>query len=186
MTRARLKAVGFCAWTEEEGDPAFRYALDLARRHEARLDVFIFPTLPCDPHPPRGRSGELFAISSRDEVEIERRVRLYYDELLEDYLEVGYRLCRGDESPELRRCLFDREYDILVLPYLAEGCRFGVRSIEEFAHRMQCPVVLVGPGTEGGIHLNHPARLWLSELGLEGGEWKVVPEPGEAPAAQAS
>lgn len=175
MTRARLKAVGFCAWMNEVGDRAFRFALDLARRHHAQFDIFIFPSLPSVPHAPRGRSGERFAIPDELAIETEKQVRLYYDELLGDYLDAGYRLCLGDESPELRRCLFDRQYDILVLPYESEGSLFGERSIEEFAHRMQCPVVLVGPvgGTE--IHLNQPARLWLTELGLEKRVWSAIP-----------
>jgi hypothetical protein len=182
MTRARLKAVGFCAWMNEVGDRAFRFALDLARRHHAQLDVFIFPCFPCVPHAPRGRSGELFEMSEEDAIEAEKEVRLYYDDLLGDYVDVGYRLCLGDESPELRRCLFDREYDILVLPYEERGGRFGERTVEEFAHRMQCPVVLVGADGEDEVHVNSPARLWLAELGLDGRPWRPLPMPAGAPA----
>jgi hypothetical protein len=175
MTRAHLKAVGFCAWMNETGDQAFRFALDLARRHQAQLDIFIFPCFPCVSHEPRGRSGELFEMSDEEAIEAEKQVRLYYDDLLGDYLAAGYRLCLGDESPELRRCLFDREYDILVLPYEAEDAPFGEVSVEEFANRLQCPVVLVGPGGAAGVHVNHPARLWVTELGLEDGKWTTLP-----------
>jgi len=184
MTRARLKAVGFCAWMNEIGDRAFRFALDLARRHQAQLDIFIFPCFPCVPHEPRGRSGELYDMSDEEAVEAEKEVRLYYDERLGDYLDAGYRLCLGDESPELRRCLFDRQYDILVLPYETRGGSFGERTIEDFAHRMQCPVVLVGPGDE--IHVNPPARLWLAELGLDRREWKPLPVPEGDPVTRSA
>ena len=180
MTKARLKAVGFCAWMNKVGDRAFRFGLDLARRHRSQFDIFIFPTFPCVPHAPRGRSGELFEISEEEAIEVEKEVRLYYDDLLEDWLDAGYRLCLGDEAPELRRCLFDRQYDILVLPYESENCLFGERTIEEFAHRMQCPVVLVGPEPDA-IHLNSPARLWLAELGLEDRPWSSVPVPNPVP-----
>jgi hypothetical protein len=186
MTRARLKAVGFCAWMNEVGDRAFRFALGLARRHGAPLDVFIFPCFPCLPHSPRGRSGELFTIPDAEAIEIEKQVRLYYDERLGDYLDVGYRLCLGDEAPELRRCLFDRQYDILVLPYDAENTLFGERPVEEFALRMQCPVVLVGPGGETEIRLNPPARLWLAELGLADGDWSPIPRIAGEPAARST
>lgn len=184
MPRARLKAVGFCAWMNEIGDRAFRYALDLAKRHHTQLDIFIFPCFPCLPHERRGRAGELFDMSEEEMIEAEKEVRLYYDDRLGDYLEAGYRLCLGDEAPELRRCLFDRQYDILVLPYEKPGCRFGERTIEEFAHRMQCPVVLVGPAGETEFHLNRPARLWLTELGLDEAKWSDLP-PVAAPAKRA-
>ncbi len=146
MTRAGMNAVGYCARMTTVGDWAFRFALDLARRHDTQLDIFFFPTSPCEEHDPRGRRGERFEIADRDAVEIERRVRLYYDELLGDYVKVGFRLCLGDEAPELRRCLFDREYDVLVLGYEKRLCPFGERSIEDFSDLMQCPVVLIGPG----------------------------------------
>ena len=177
MTKARLTAVGFCAWMDEVGDRAFEYALGLARRHRAQLDIFIFPYFPNLCHPPRGRRGELYRISDAAAVEAEKQVRLYYDELLGDYLEVGYRLCLGDEAPELRRCLFDRQYDVLVLPYETRHGRFGERTVEEFAQRMQGPVVLVGAVGRTKYHLNAPARLWLSELGLADREWTPLPVP---------
>jgi hypothetical protein len=170
-----LKAVGYCAWVGEVGDRAFRFALDLARRHGAQLDIFIFPDFPGHPHAPRGRAGELYEITDARAVEVERSVRLYYDEMLGDYLDAGYRLCLGDEAPELRRCLFDRQYDVLVLPYESEGCRFGRGPIEDFARRLQCPVVLVGPGDRPEVHVNPPAKLWLTELGLSPGTWLPLP-----------
>jgi hypothetical protein len=185
MTKARLKAVGFCAWVGEVGDRAFAFALDLARRHRAQLDIFIFPSFPGRPHAPRGRSGERFRLPEEESVEIEKQVRLYYEDLLGDYLDAGYRLCLGDEAPELRRCLFDRQYDVLVLPYESSGCRFGERTIEEFAQRMQGPVLLVGPVDGCSIHVNHPARLWLSELGLGDGDWAGLPLESTAGAGEA-
>lgn len=186
MTRARLTAVGFCAFLDESGDRAFQFALDLARRHHAQFDIFIFPFFPNVPHPPRGRRGELYEISDEAAVEAEKQVRFYYDEKLGDYLDAGYRLCLGDEAPELRRCLFDRQYDVLVLPYEEQGARFGNWSVEEFAQRMQCPVVLVGPVGDTGVHINQPARLWLSELGLDEQTWSPIPVIEEAPSVQSS
>lgn len=185
MPRARLKAIGFCAFMTEVGDRAFEFALDVARRHRAQLDVFIFPCAPCLKHDPRGRSGKLFTMSEAEMIEAEKKVRLYYDDKLGDYIDAGYRLCLGDEAPELRRCLFDRQYDILVLPYEEKGGVFGERPIEEFANRMQCPVVLVGPVGETEVHVNRPARLWLTELGLDDTPWTDLPLPvAETPAGK--
>jgi len=176
MTQARLSAVGYCARMTTVGDWAFQFALDLARRHDARLDIFFFPTSPCEEHESRGRRGESFDLADRDAIEIERQVRLYYDELLGDYVEAGFRLCLGDEAPELRRCLFDREYDVLLLAYEKRLCPFGERSIEEFSELMQCPVVLVGPGSRNEIYLNQPAKLWTADLGLVDKEWISISE----------
>ncbi len=184
MPRARLRAVGFCAWMNEVGDEAFAYALKIARKHEAQLDIFIFPCFPCLDHETRGRSGELLDMSEEEMIEAEKKVRIYYDEKLGDYLKAGYRLCLGDEAPELRRCLFDRQYDILVLPYEKPDCRFGAHTIEEFAHRMQCPVVLVGEVGDTPCHINRPARLWLTELGLAEGGYTDLPLPEHAPIAK--
>jgi hypothetical protein len=80
----------------------------------------------------------------------------------------------GDENPELRRCLFDHQFDVLILPYESRKCLFGVRPIEAFAQRLQCPVVLVGPVGGREVHLNQPAHLWLEELGLEDGQWAAL------------
>jgi len=176
MTRARLNAVGYCARMTPVGDWAFQLALDLARRYDAQLDIFIFPTHPCEEHEPRGARGDRAGISDQDAIDIEREVRLYYDELLGDYVKVGFRLCLGDEAPELKRCLFGREYDVLMLAYEKRLCPFGERPIEEFADRMQCPVVLVGPGSRNEIYLNSPAELWTADLGLDDREWKPIRE----------
>ena len=157
------------------GDQAFRFARNLARRHAVPLDIFVFPTSPCEQHEERGRRGEGIALSERDQVEVERDVRLYYDDLLDAQdLDVGFRLCLGDEAPELRSCLFDRQFDILVLAYEKRLCPFGEQSIEEFALSMACPVVLVGPGLREEVHLNVPATLWVEALGLDERAWKPI------------
>lgn len=175
MTTKRIQAIGICARMTEVGDRAFRFARDLARRYAVPLDIFVFPTSPCEEHERRGRRGENVDLSEQDQVNIERETRFYYDELLEDEdLDVGFRLCLGDEAPELRSCLFDRQFDILVLAYEKRLCPFGEQSIEEFARSMACPVVLVGPGQREEIHLNSPATLWIEGLGLADGAWKPI------------
>lgn len=186
MTRASLKAVGFCAWRTEVGDRALDYALSLARRHGIRLDIFIFPSAPTVPHPSRGRHGERLEDTEVDVVELERQVRLYYEDRLGDYIEVGFRVCLGDEAPELRRCLLGREADVLVLPYEVEGCRFGEQTIEAFARHMPCPVVLVGPVGDTELHVNPPAELWTTELELDRRPWQALPSNEETPAAPGS
>jgi hypothetical protein len=159
------------------GDWAFSYALELAVEHDVRLDVFFFPQTPGEGHPSRGRRGELADLSSEQKVSLEKDFRLYYDKLLGDFVNVGFRLCEGDEDPELRRCLLIRkEYDVLVVPYEAVGWRFGTKTIEEFAESMPCPAVLVGPDRPDQFAVNSAARLWLDRIGLEGADVRLLEE----------
>ncbi len=175
MTMQTIQGVGYCARMTEAGDWAFNFALDLAVRHDVRLDIFFFPVPPSQPHVPRGRRGELAPLSEARQIALERDVRLYYDQLLGDFVNVGFRLCEGDEEPELRRCLLvRREYDVLVLPYEGYRCRFGSRRIEEFAESLSCPVVLVGPERADQLYLNTPGALHTEALGLGPGEWAPV------------
>ena len=172
MTVKRLSGVGYCARLSPVGDWAFGYALRLAQRQDVRLNIFFFPTAPCKAHTGRGRHGERLRVGEEEEIELERWVRLYYDDRLGDFVNVGFRLCEGDEEPELLRCLLIRkDYDVLVLAYERRGCPFGRRPIEEFAQHMACPIVLVGPDRSDQYYLNTPARLWADTLALGEGEW---------------
>ena len=168
MTVQAIRGVGYCARMTRSGDWAFDFSLDLAERFDVRLDIFFFPTAPSRPHPSRGRHGELADVSEDQKVEMEKNVRLYYDQVLGDFVNVGFRLCEGDEDPELRRCLLVRkEYDVLVLAYEGYLGKFGTRSIEEFAESMPCPIVLVGPERPTQFFVNTPAGVWLERLGLD-------------------
>jgi hypothetical protein len=177
MTVTRLKGIGYCARISRVGDWALNFALALAREHDVRLNIFFFPALPCNEHPSRGRHGEQSRLSEQEKIDLERKFRLYYDDRLGEYENVGFRLCEGDEDPELRRCLIVREdYDILVLAYEHYGCTFGRQPIEGFAESMPCPTVLVGPEREDQVYYNSPASLWRDRLGLKDSEWNSVGE----------
>jgi hypothetical protein len=178
MTVQNLNGIGFCARLDTVGDWAFHVALSLARQHGVVLNVFFFPE-PCgEAHPPHGRRGELLDLNDKAKVELEKKVRLYSEDRLADFLEVGFRLCEGDEEPELRRCLImRRDYDLLVLPYPSRAHRFGDRTIEEFAQTMPCPTILVGPTRENQLFVNSPARIWMESLGLQGADWQEISFP---------
>lgn len=164
-----LNGVGYCARMTQAGDWAFDFALDLAVHNDVRLDIFFFPSPPEQAHPSRGRHGESAEIAEEEKIAIERDVRLYYDKLLGEFINVGFRLCEGDEDPELRRCLLiRREYDVLVLGYEDSGARFGSKSIEQFAQSMPCPTILVGPERADQLYINGAAESWIERLGLTG------------------
>jgi hypothetical protein len=173
MAIPTLNAVGFCAYYSNQGDWAFAYALRLARLHQVKLNVFHFLN---DPY---GEQDDIAASLSSAErarlaIEREKELRLYYDRLAGDYLDVGFRLCEHNEWTELHRCLIVREFQVLVLAYTQAGATFGRRPIEEFAESFICPVVLVGPQRPDELRLNQPARLIVDKLGLESHDWTLV------------
>ncbi len=174
MTTIAIKDIGFCAHFSPQGDWAFEFALSLARRLGHRLNIFYFPRLqwPSSFGPaPRLAEDELIAL--------DRQVREYYDEKLGDYTEVGFRVCEDLVSTELRRCLFRREYQVMVLPYLGYGDPFGNNSIEDFAYRFNGPIVLVGPDSPTRFHLNPPAQLVSWRLGLSADDCSPIPAPAD-------
>lgn len=174
MTKAAFRGVGLCARMSSQGDWAFDYALDLALENDVRLDIFFFPE-GTEEGQSRGRRGELAHLTDEEKIQREKEVRLYYDEMLGDFVNVGFRLCEGDEEPELRRCLLiRREYDVLVLPFEQSGMRFGSKPIERFAESMPCPTILIGPDRPGQALVNTAAKMMAENLRLEGHEWRMI------------
>jgi hypothetical protein len=179
VTSIAVKDIGFCAHFSCQGDWAFEFALSLARRLEHRLNIFYFPHLDSSvSNRPAGRLDE-------DElIALDRRVREYYDEKLGDFVEAGFRVCEDFVDTELRRCLFRREYQVMVLPHLGYGATFGDDSIETFAYRFNGPVVLVGPDRPEQLYLNPPAGFVSWRLGLSEDDWMPVLVPAEFGAAK--
>ena len=173
MTIATLNAVGFCAHYSMPGDWAFAYALQLSRAHAVPLKVFHFLADPYDPdaQPPSDLTrAQLVDLA----VQKERELRMYYDARAGDYLDVGFRLCEDIEWRELHRCLLVREFQILVLGYVAPDAHFAGKPLEEFAESFVCPVVLVGPFESRQFHLNGAATLICDTLGLADGTWERI------------
>jgi hypothetical protein len=170
MAIPTLNAVGFCAHYSPQGDWAFGYALSLSRRHSLQLNVFHFLQDPYDPHDysSKGLSREERAKLA---IERERELRLYYDELAGDYLNVGFRLCENVEWTELHRCLIVREFQVLVLGYPKPPAFFAGKPIEEFADSFICPVILVGPERKNQFFLNSRASLIVNSLQIPARDW---------------
>jgi hypothetical protein len=173
MTIPRIEAVGFCANFSDPGDWAFRYALKLAESNGFQLNVFHFlsdPYDPCDDTEQRYTRSEL----SRLACERERDLRMYYDELAGEYLEVGFRLCFDDSWRELHRCLAGHEFQILVLANPGPGTVFSGKPIEKFADSFVCPVVLVGPDRPDQFSLNSRAALLVDRFDIPSGKWNRI------------
>jgi hypothetical protein len=165
MTTVSLNAVGFCAHYSRQGDWAFNYALQLSSQKSLHLNVFHFLADPYDPNDTTGK-GLAYQERERLAIEKERELRLYYDELAGDYLEVGFRLCEDNEWTELHRCLLKKEFQVLVLGFVRTDAMFGGKPILEFANAFVSPVVLVGPNSPNEFYLNAAAALVSEKLGF--------------------
>jgi hypothetical protein len=174
VTTVTVKDIGLCAHFSRQGDWAFEYALSLARRLEHRLNIFYFPELerPSSPYEPTAPLGW------NERIALDRRVREYYDDKLGDFVDVGFRVCEDLVDTELRRCLFRREYQVMILGYLGYGATFGSDTIETFAYRFNGPIVLVGPHWSSQRYLNPPAGIISWQLGLSDDDWTALPVPG--------
>ena len=168
-----LRAVGYCAHYSKQGEWAFKYALNLSQRHSLKLNVFHFLA---DPYDPDDKTGKGLSAQERKQLAIdkERELRMYFDELAGDYLDVGFRLCFDNEWTELHRCLVIREFQVLVLGYLNREATFAGRKLTEFAESFISPVVLVGPNSPNEFYLNKPAGLIVAKLDLNNAQWRGV------------
>ena len=137
------------------------------------LKVFHFLTDPYDPLavPPTGVPREE---TRRLAVQKERELRLYYDARAGDYLNVGFRLCEDNSWRELHRCLLVREFQVLVLGYVAPDAHFAGKPLQTFADSFVCPVVLVGPDDARQFRLNGAAALVSDKLRLPAGSWERI------------
>lgn len=169
MTTMSLTSVGLYAQYTPYGDWAFDFAFNLARGHGVRLNIYRFP---------EQQSTEAGRDAWDDEwVAMDRELREYYDERLADHVEVGFRVCRGSESVELRRCLMHHEYSVLVAGYPAGDASATTLDMVTFASRLCAPVVLIGPDRPDQYHLNTPAVMMAGQLDLAPGSFKAIALP---------
>ena len=179
MTTPRIEKIGLVAHFSKQGDWAFRTALRLARDKNATLNVFYFLASPYEV--PLDVTPGAVRVPDHDEaglVQLDRALRERYDDLLGDFLEVGFRVCEsGRHNLELRQCLKRKEYQLLVIPHLGYGASFGNMPLEEFAYRFGAPVLLVGPEGSDQYQLNPPALVLSTSYGLFPGPMTPIPEP---------
>jgi hypothetical protein len=174
-----MKGVGFCAIFSRQGDWAFDYALALARKHGAKLNIFQFLESPY-----AIRRDVVFVDAEKTKTAVvgpeiiadkDRELRMKYDAQLGDDTEVGFRLCEGSHEWELKKCFKRGEYDVLVIGYDAKGADFGgTTTIEEFGHRFHGPLVLVGPDSSDEFYLNEKAQGLVEQLNIPNGKWRAL------------
>ena len=168
MTTLNVDKIGLVADYSERGDWAFELAFSLARIRNLQLNVFHFLESPYDvPLNISPSEIPIKTINDDEMIVLDRKLREYYDNKLDDYVDVGFRVCENARHNfELKRCLREREYNILVIPYIRVGVSFGNMPIEEFAYRFNAPVILVGPNSADEYRINPAAKMLIDSLVL--------------------
>ncbi len=177
-----MNGVGLCAIFSRQGDWAFDYALSLARHYKTKLNIFHFLESPymlrrdvvfVDAEKTQTAPVSPDLISKKD-----REMREMFDQRLGDYVDVGFRLCEGNDEWELRKCFRKGEYEVLVIGYNSKRADFGgTTKIEDFAAKFKGPVVLVGPDAPDSFYLNQPASDRFNDLLIPAGKWTRVETP---------
>ena len=179
MTTYKIDKVGLVAHYSKQGDWAFSKAFDLAKMQNLQLNIFYFIRssfdMPQDKAPKEIQTSD---IPEKIIISEDRRLREYYDDILGDYVDVGFRVCESvRHNFELRLCLMKQEFNILFIPYLYKNVPFGNMPIEEFVFRFHAPIVLVGPGSKNQFYLNPPARLIVENISLSNKKWHLIEKP---------
>lgn len=174
-----MNGIGLCAIFARQGDWAFDYALSLARHHKTKLNIFHFLDSPytlrrdvvfVDAEKTKTAQVTPDLIAKKD-----KEMRETYEERLGDYVEVGFRLCEGNDEYELRKCFKKGDYEVLVIGYKEKGAAFGgTTTIEEFAAKFKGPIILLGPDSADSFYINEHARMRLDDLLIPNGNWKLI------------
>ncbi len=174
-----MQGVGLCAIFSKQGDWAFDYALNLARKHNTRLNIFQFLESPYTI-----RRDVVFVDSEKTKTEVvsddliskkDKELRMQYDDKLGEYSDVGFRLCEGASEVELRKCFRRGDYEVLVIGYQDKNADFGgTTTIEKFASKFQGPVVLIGPDSPDDFHINEKAKDMVDQLDIPDGKWRLI------------
>jgi hypothetical protein len=174
-----MNGIGLCAIFSRQGDWAFDYALSLARHHKTKLNIFHFLESPytlrrdvvfVDAEKTKTVPVTPDFIASKD-----KEMREMFDDRLGDYVDVGFRLCEGNDEFELRKCFKKGDYEILVIGYKGKGAAFGgTTTIEDFTSKFKGPVVLIGPDSSDSFYINEHARKRLEDLLIPGGKWTLI------------
>ena len=174
-----MNGIGLCAVFSRQGDWAFDYALSLARHYQTKLNIFHFLESPY-----MLRRDVVFVDSEKKETapvtpdliaKKDKEMREMFDERLGDYVEVGFRLCEGNDEWELRKCFKKGDYEVLVIGYKAKGADFGgSTTIEAFGEKFKGPLVLVGPDAADAFYVNEHAEKRINDLMIPDGKWKRI------------
>ncbi len=180
MTYIRIDKIGLVANFSEVGNWAFDLAFHLSKTHSYQLNIFNFAESPytisasLDP----SKCSLNPEIDIKKQINSEKKMREYYESLLGDFVDVGFKVCNSHRhNLELRHCLKKKDYQLLIIPYIKQGISFGNMPLEEFAYRFISPIILVGPDHPQEYHINEQAGLIIEELEIPTRQWSRIPIP---------
>ncbi|MGD9200643.1 MAG: hypothetical protein PVI26_03690 [Chitinispirillia bacterium] len=179
MAKIRIDKIGLVAAYSAKGDWAFNLAYYLAKLYSFQLNIFSFSESPFG----HSNSSDILesnvnCLDEKTYISAERKLREYYDSMLEDFENVGFKLCNSHKhNLELRKCLLKKDYQLLIIPYLENDIIFGNMPIEEFAYRFIAPVILVGPDEPHEYRINDQAKIIIDSLALPIASWKQIDKP---------
>ncbi len=164
MQQLRPNQIGFVSHYSEQGKWAFKLAFELAKRKNLQLNIFCFSDATyTEPFNLKPGYESPKTVGKSKLVDEERKLREHYDEYLDDYLDVGFKLCtRKKHSFEIKSCMIKNEFQILVIPYVNYEMKMDEFPILEFAGNFGAPVILVGPEMEHQYHINYPATIMVN------------------------
>jgi hypothetical protein len=176
-----MKTIGLCTHFMETDEWAFDYAFNLARSRGWQLNICHWLASPYkirrdivhdDLFKPTGTVTVTPELLNKFELQL----RQYYEPKLGDFTEVAFKLCEGAYQVELIRCFRQNLLDLVVMGYQLppEDAHAGEQPLEEFAARLQYPLVIVGLDGPGSFLINPKAFEMLDQLRLPGGSWKVI------------
>lgn len=176
-----MTTIGLCTRFSQTDQWAFKYALDLVKAHNWRLIICHWLYSPFtlrrdmiqdDLFNPK----EIVPTSPKLINKLEFQLRQHYDPLLGDFTDVAFKLCEGFYQVEMVRCLRQHMLDLVVMGYQSPEAEVEAAAVplEEFAMRLDFPVVIIGKEGPETFLLNQKAFTWLDRLGLPDDSWQIL------------
>jgi hypothetical protein len=175
-----MKTIGLCTHFSQTDEWAFNFALELVRKNAWQLTICHWLNSPYSlrrdmVYPTLSEGGEPQPITPELLTKLELELRQRFEPKLGDFTDVAFKLCEGMYQVELTRCFRQNLLDLVVLGYPSEDLATSAEQpLEEFAAQLSYPLVIVGPDAPNQFMLNHAAQIWVAELQLPEGSWKVI------------
>lgn len=176
-----MKTVGFCTHFTATDEWAFQYALNLARGQQWRLNICHWLASPFTirrdvVYADLFAHDQIVTVTPVRLVQLERRLREFYEPQLDDFTEVGVKLCEGQYQVELVRCFRQQQLDLAVMGYqpAPDIAALSDQSVEAFAAGLPYPMIVVGVDGPGTFLINQAAVNLPDQLVLPEGRWTVL------------
>ena len=176
-----MKTIGLCTHFTETDEWAFDYAFNLAQSRAWQLNICHWLESPYAirrdiVYDNLFKPTEAVTVTPELLNQLELQLREYYEPKLGDFTDVAFKLCEGVYQVELVRCFRQNLLDLVVMGYQVppEEPSAHRRPLEEFAARLQYPVIIVGLDGPESFLINRTAFKVLDLLALPEGSWKTI------------